>query len=161
ASDQWTFQRLTITYGARLDHFNAHTLAIDLPAGPFIGSRHFDAANNIPNYDDLTPRVGVAYDVVANGKTALNASSGGHRIGLGGGWLTTLSPSNAIATNTSRPWVDAVGVVNPATGVIGNGNFIPDCDLKNPQANGECGVINNFAFGTSNLTTSWDPRAAT
>jgi hypothetical protein len=33
--------------------------------------------------------------------------------------------------------------------------------LKNPQANGECGVINNFAFGTPNLTVSWDPRAST
>src|SRR5262249_53868528 len=42
-----------------------------------------------------------------------------------------------------------------------NGNFIPDCDLKNFAANGECGAITNAAFGTSNLSVTWDPRAAT
>ena len=63
ASDQWTNKRLTLSYGIRYDHFNAGTLAKDLPAGPFVGARHFDAASDIPNYNDITPRVGAAFGV--------------------------------------------------------------------------------------------------
>jgi hypothetical protein len=160
ASDQWTLKRLTLSYGVRFDHFNAGTLAIDVPAGPFIGARHFAAQNDIPNYKDITPRVGAAYDLFGNGKTAIKGSWGRYLLGLGGGSLSTLSPSNAIVTSTARSWSDRVGQVNPATGVAGNGNFVPDCNLQNPAANGECGAIQNAAFGTSNLAVTWDPRAA-
>jgi hypothetical protein len=38
-----------------------------------------------------------------------------------------------------------------------NGNLIPDCNLANPAANGECGAITNTAFGTVHPNTTWDP----
>src|SRR5262249_19835846 len=34
-------------------------------------------------------------------------------------------------------------------------NFIPDCNLKNRAANGECGAIDNSAFGTIGVTTHY------
>jgi hypothetical protein len=145
----------------RYDHFNAGTLAKDLPAGPFVGARHFDAATDIPNYNDITPRVGGAFDVFGNGKTAIKASWGRYLLGLGGGSLSTLSPANAVVTSSTRSWADRAGQLNAATGVVGNGNFVPDCNLQNPAANGECGPLTNAAFGTSSLAVTWDPRAAT
>jgi hypothetical protein len=39
-----------------------------------------------------------------------------------------------------------------------NGNFVPDCDLANPQANGECDVFLNPNFGKTNITTRFDPQ---
>jgi hypothetical protein len=37
-----------------------------------------------------------------------------------------------------------------------NKNYIPDCVLENPLANGECGNLNNTAFGTPAFTNSFD-----
>ena len=54
-------------------------------------------------------------------------------------------PVRRITNNVTRTWVD------------GNGNFFPDCDLNNRLANGECGQINNLAFGTLVNTVSFDP----
>jgi hypothetical protein len=159
ASDQWTIDRLTVTMGVRYDHFNVGTLPVDIPAGRFIGARHYDATQNIPNYNDITPRVGAAYDVFGNGKTAIRASWGRYLVGQGGGALTNLAPSNAIVSSTSRPWNDSPGVATPGTGVLGNGNYVPDCDLTNLAANGECGAIVTAGFGQPTTTLTWDDKA--
>jgi hypothetical protein len=36
-----------------------------------------------------------------------------------------------------------------------NGNYIPDCDLKNRAANGECGPMSDANFGGLSPTTHW------
>jgi hypothetical protein len=58
----------------------------------------------------------------------------------------SLNPANAVVTAATRTWNDA------------NGNFNPDCDLFNFNANGECGPINNRAFGTLGSIRQWDPE---
>jgi len=47
-----------------------------------------------------------------------------------------VNPTNAISTSTTRIWNDA------------NGDYVPDCDLRNFGVNGECGQIDNARFGT-------------
>jgi hypothetical protein len=39
-----------------------------------------------------------------------------------------------------------------------NANFIPDCDLANRSANGECGQISNLSFGQTIITSRYDDR---
>jgi hypothetical protein len=55
------------------------------------------------------------------------------------------SPLNTLVTSTSRSWADA------------NRNFVPECDLLSPLANGECGAMANAAFGSSRPGTTFDP----
>ena len=117
ASDQWTINHLTLNGGVRYDHFNVGTLPIDLPAGPFIGARHYDARTDIPNYNDITPRVGAAYDSSATARPRSRRRGAGICVGLGGGALTSCRPSNAIVATTARPWNDSPGVATPGTGV--------------------------------------------
>jgi hypothetical protein len=148
AQDQWKLNRFTLSFGVRFDQFWAYTLPLDLPAGKYIAARHVNEADNLPNYKDITPRVGAAYDVFGNGKTAIKFSFGRYLMGQGGALAQSFSPSNAIVQSASRTWFDL------------NGNFVPDCVLTNPAANGECGPISNALFGQpfSNTTLADDAR---
>ena len=49
-------------------------------------------------------------------------------------------PANSIAGSATRTWLDT------------NGNFVPDCDLRSPLVNAECGALSNVLFGQSVIT---------
>jgi hypothetical protein len=147
--DQWTIDKLTLNLGLRFDHFNAFARAITVPAGPFIGERSYPELRDIPNFKDLSPRVGGAYDLFGNGKTAIKASFGRYLMGMGGGDAQTVSPAQSVVPSALRPWSDA------------NGNFIPDCDLRTLTANGECGQVDNLGLGGSRSIISWAEGART
>ena len=157
------FDRLTINAGVRYDHHRNYTLPVDIAAGPFIGERHFDGIDSVPNYKDLSPRAGAAYDLFGDGKTAIRASWGRYLVGVAGGPLTSLSPGNAVVASANRLWFDSplspVGNTNFFTGHVGNADFEPDCDLTNFAPNGECGPITTAGFGTPNIAFAWDPTA--
>lgn len=141
--DQWTLNRLTLNLGLRYDHFNAKAMPMDLPAGPFQPVRSFPGIENIPNFSDIAPRFGIAYDVFGNGRTAIKGSWGKYLFGQGGDTASNFSPSLAIYRSTSRGWNDA------------NGDFSPNCDLTNFSANGECAAITNPLFGSAVPMDEW------
>jgi len=149
AQDQWTIKRLTLNLGVRYDHFTAFAPAITVPAGPFKPEQSFAELRDLPTYNDITPRIGVAWDLFGNGRTAVKGGLGRYLAGLGGGDAKLIAPSNALNTSTLRSWFDA------------NGDYVPQCDLRNFGANGECGAIFNPNFGRAARTTTWDRDAST
>ena len=145
AQDQWTLDRLTLNLGLRYDHFWSFANPITLPASVrgFRPETTFPGRDDIPNYQDVSPRIGAAYDVFGDGRTAIKASWGRYVAGLGGSDSSALAPSGATINSTSRQWDDT------------NLNFLPDCVLSNFAANGECGAISNSQFGGSRALTGF------
>jgi hypothetical protein len=130
--DQWTIRQLTLNMGVRFNNFNGGAPATEMPAGPFAPARSFPETKNAPNWTNINPRVGVAYDLFGNGRTALKASIGRFtRYQIAGVDV----PANNQATSTARTWNDA------------NLNYVPDCDLRSPIAYGECGGWSDLTFG--------------
>jgi len=140
AQDQWTIRKLTLNMGVRFNNFNGTIPAQDLPAGYFVPERHTDPVYDSPNFTNLSPRLGAAYDVFGTGRTAIKASLG-HFTPRNVG--PTGNPLLNLAQSTTRTWNDSFfGPGDPRTG-----NFVPDCDLRNPVASGECGPFSDLSFG--------------
>ncbi len=128
AQDQWTKGRLTLQGGIRYDH--AFSWAPAEGNGTSLTSRFnpqpisFPETVSVKGYNDITPRVGAAYDVFGSGKTAVKVNIGKYL---------------QAATNDENYWAN-----NPAlrtvTSVLnrawtdGNKNFVVDCNLLNPAA---------------------------
>jgi hypothetical protein len=144
AQDQWTVSHLTINAGIRFDHLNESVPAQQLPAVEFLGARTFAAVPNVPNWNDLSPRLGVSYDLFGNGKTALKATLNRYVTSETLAFAQANDPVLTSVNSATRTWTDS------------NRNYVPDCDLLNPLANGECGQLNNLNFGKSNITTTYD-----
>ena len=141
--DQWTMNRWTVNGGLRFDYLNGYNPAQCRPAGDFTPEFCFDELKNVPNWKDLSPRGGVAYDLFGNAKTALKASVGRYVKPEATDIANRTNAASAIASGTSRTWTDA------------NLDFVPNCDLKNPATNGECGPYDNRLFGTRTATTAF------
>ena len=142
--DQWTVRRMTINAGVRLDLLNEYNPAQTRPGGLFAPDFHFDARYNVPNWKDISPRLGFVYDLFGDGRTALKVGLNRYVAIEGTRISAQNNASSAVAYFTRRTWNDA------------NGDFVPNCDLKSKAANGECGAMANQNFGTSVINQTYD-----
>ncbi|MGH9147021.1 MAG: carboxypeptidase regulatory-like domain-containing protein [Vicinamibacterales bacterium] len=160
--EQWTRQRLTLQAALRFDRARSWFPAQQEGPSRFLPTPIIiPETSGVDNYRDLTPRMGVSYDVFGTGTTALKMSLGKYLEGAGvtGNYANT-NPTLRMPQTTqtfgtagvTRAWTDA------------NQNFVPDCDLGNPAAQdlsgtgGDlCGVMSNTRFGTNVLTNNFDP----
>jgi hypothetical protein len=147
ASDRWTIDQLTLNLGLRYTQFMGYVPEQVVPAGTFIPARTYPEVRDVVNWRDVTPRVGVAYDLRGDGKTALKFSMSKFLTGHAGDVVNRDNPQSTIADNASRSWFDL------------DHDFVEDCDLLNPDVNGECGAISNRRFGqTTSRSTFQDPE---
>ena len=128
--DQWSVRRLTLNLGLSNDYLNGSAPSHQLPAGTFVPARTFEATKNSPDWKDLNPRLGGAYDLFGNGVTAVKAFLGRYILFEPiTGITTATSPANLIATSATRNWTD-------------NGDYIPQeaelGPLSRPRSDKSC-----------------------
>ena len=159
AQDRWTVNRATISLGIRYDNFANSFPEQDLGPTTFTPGRNltFPKTKNL-NYQDITPKSQLAYDLFGNGRTALKVSLNKYLQGLGttGALVGGPNPIAVLASTATRTWTDA------------NRNFFPDCNLANLQAQdlratgGDfCDIANELRFGQATPNTTYDPDLLT
>ncbi len=139
AQDTWTIKRLTANVGVRWDYLNNKVEKQSAAGGTWIGPRSFDELTNVPNYKDLAPRLGLAYDLFGNGKTAVKATLSRYVVPNTVAVARSLNPFNTSVNNTTRSWSDT------------NRDGVPQVS--------ELGPLANNAFGSVNVATRYDPDA--
>jgi len=159
AQDTYTRARLTLQGGIRYDGIGTH-YPETFAGGPdyqLMPTRVLFAEGSTDeiHWKDITPRIAGAYDLFGNGKTAIKVNVGKYLTALtASNSDTDLQPGRRIALNTTRTWTD------------NNGNYVPDCDLRNPSAQSpgttgsidNCGAMDNQNFGKDVFTKSFDPE---
>ena len=124
--DTWTTKRLTVSPGLRWDHFNSSVPQQDVPAGRFVPARHFDARQDIPNWNDVAPRFGMAWDIQGNGKTAVKVGTGKYVRAYSTGFAETYDPN--FYTSATLTWND-LNRDDTAQGTRGCVYLTPGCEI--------------------------------
>jgi hypothetical protein len=148
--DQWTRGRLTLQGALRYEHAWSWFPADE---NGILGTSRYNSApivypetTGVKGFHDITPRMGAAYDVFRNGKTAVKASFSKYlQPANNESVFTSGNPAVSFAYMTNRSWFDA------------NGDYVADCDLNNSAANGECGPWANQNFGKSTSGQTVNP----
>ena len=157
AQDRWTMGRATLNLGLRYDQFIGETQEEDLLAGRFNAAQHFgkcaDGQNSSKNgcvgqvqdWKDLSPRIGVAYDLFGDGKTAIKASFARYVNGEQVATAVANNPITSLGLTDTRPWTD----------IDKNGS--PFDAAGNIQLNELSPSASTPTFGKNVSTSSYDP----
>jgi hypothetical protein len=127
AQDSWTYKRLTVTAGLRYEYFDAMIPEQFSPAGRFVGPRHFEAIEHVPQFSDVAPRLSAAYDLFGDGKTAIKGNFSKY---LEQRTLSLTTPYSPLAaTNARVQWRD-LNRDDIAQGELGCVYLSPGCEIQ-------------------------------
>ena len=144
AQEQWTIDRMTVNAGVRFEYVKqSYPDHVILPSAWQPEPFSFPGQTAV-TWKDFQPRLGVAYDLFGDGRTALKVSANRYGARESTNWAGGLNPAQANRTQR-RFWVDL------------NGDGLPQGDPLNPAPNGELFSPNpNPAFGLPVITTFYD-----
>jgi hypothetical protein len=159
--DQYTRGRLTVSGALRWDRASSYapvegngvSMTSPLNAAPI----SIERTTGVDAFNDITPRVGVGYDVFGDGRTAVKFRWGRYLAFASNDppFTSTNPAATLVATVTNRGWQD------------GNNNKVVDCDLTNPalqnnltSGGDRCDALTGNAanFGRVGAATQVDPE---
>jgi hypothetical protein len=160
-TDTWTLKRLTANIGVRFDYLNESVLPQHFDAGTWVPARDYPGQDNVPNWKDFDPRLGLVYDVFGKGKTALKASLSRYVAVEGTGTAQSNNPINTFRASSTQTWVDPV--CNAVTGCAGWDGTVPPLSvivtqLTGSQSPGPVGSPVVTSVTDPSLLTGWGKR---
>jgi hypothetical protein len=156
AQDQWNLGRLTVNAGARFDNPRAGYPDQVRPITTWVRQEFAIQAKTVVSFYDIQPRLGAAYDLFGNGKTALKASISRYGKRESTDWAQLTNPV-IVNRQMNRVFNDSTCV----SGVCIAGDGLVQGDPLNPLPNGELLNSNpNLAFGQPVINTFLDDDLA-
>jgi Carboxypeptidase regulatory-like domain len=154
AQDQWTLNRLTLNLGLRFDYLNSKLEEQNFPAGTYVPARHLDEQPDLPSWTDLGPRLGAAYDLFGNGKTAVKASVSRYVASQTVGFASQFNPLGGTITGgafsgtgaDTRTWSDP------------NGDRIVQASELGPTSNPNFGLAFLSTLPSADVQKGWFKR---
>jgi hypothetical protein len=159
--DRWTISnRVTLNLGLRYDHFIGETRESEVLPNRFTFSEigngiKFGACEDgkagrgcygeVQNWKDISPRIGVAWDVFGNGRTAVKASLARYVAGQQVAVARGFNPAEALTRTDTRPWTDR------------DGNGLPFDNAGRLQFDELATSVSTATFGRNISTTSYSP----
>jgi len=149
AQDSWRFRRLTINGGLRYEYFNSMIKQQWREEGRFVPGAIFPEIKGLPIWHDVSPRFGLAYDLLGDGKTALKFGANKYVRPMAGSFAKTYNPIRGLtATSTTVPtdrrdWFDVD--LNPGTST--RSGIPKPTDRDDIVQDNEIGPSNNLNFG--------------
>lgn len=136
--DNWTIgQRLTLNLGVRVDSINGIVPDQTSAAGTWVGERAQPRLDGLPKWTNAAPRLGFAYDLRGDGRTAIKGSFGRYYVQTGTLIAEQLNRNGSVQVRAT--WKDPDGNERITPGPCGD----ITCST-------ELGTIP--AFGVSNRT---------
>jgi hypothetical protein len=140
--DKWRINnKVTANLGVRIEHehekINDGVSQICQPATTYVPASCYPAVDGVPNWNFVSPRFSLIYDIFGDGRTALKFVANRYKLSQIG--LTDLINPVKL-TNDTRPWT----VCGPTqtSGCDLNGDLIPQIN--------ELGASTGFNLGTTN-----------
>jgi hypothetical protein len=149
AQDRWRVGRLTANYGVRFQYYNSDFPAQSLNPGVLVPTRSIAFPDTpLSDFKDIVPRGGIAYDLFGNGKTAVKVGLNKYvkAQGIQNNYTSVIDPVNGSALTVTRSWHPSVPPTNP-------NYYVPQCNLVNDFANGDCGTVSDTHFGGPTIST--------
>jgi hypothetical protein len=180
ASD--TFQRgpLTLNFGVRFDQARGSVPEQSSPAGTFAAARNFSSLGTLVDWNTLSPRGGVIYQLTRDGKTVLKASAARYYHQISTTILSSANP-NSLGFEVFE-WLDLnqdfrfqPGEEGAFLGASGGLQTSIDPDLKTPHTDEflitvereimpDFRLTGTFSFrndrrqvGVRDVTSTWEP----
>lgn len=155
AQDQWTLDRLTLNVGVRWDYVDVGYPAGVRPPNQYVTQAFAYPGQTAVTWKDIQPRLGVAYDLFGDGRTAIKASFNRYGKRDSTDWGQNINPGT-VNRDSTRSWNDGLTGCLDANCIPGDN--IPQGDPTNPLPNGELvGAATNLNWGLPTITRFYDP----
>ena len=153
AQDKWTLRRLTLNLGVRYDYLNINFPEQQIVAGGLVPNRNitFPAAR-LPGLERHFPTARGGLRPVRHREDGPQGQPGPLRPGPASD--QRLHEPGQSGQRDGQP---GDPIVERPRGLGVNGDYVPQCNLTNPLANGECGAMSDARFGQPIPSTASDP----